>query len=597
MNGPRLEDFAMTTKQIKKGLLVLSSLFLLAGCDEIEAKPNNYEENIVVNTDAADPDIYKNSMGEIWDSISSNKADKVLEEFLKIIYTDKFGGYDAIKDAVTSEAKAKEFIAAHKIFQRDGDADLAAKFTGITVDKIQKDRLDAFEKDITKRVNEAFYNEIKSGTYSKDNMFYEERLAWAHYSELYDVKGLDDSSTVWNKSYITPEFTKEDVSSMIHLDRFVDYINRKLLPEIFKEKLVEEYIYRENYSTLGQAYGRKVNIIKLSREEKYESVPGDMMKKYVETRVAYDTDAKVNLDFEELANAWRGFSGLTADGLIADPANPAQAATSSATECKILSAEEEVIAKAGGAETGTAIIVSANDSTKTQNIVYYKNTKLGILLEKYNKITAEAESNRWVDDETKEAINTFTNNNSYPKEVGLRIKLAELAVTDYTTDGWYVKNGGLTDLPDAIRNRLFNINVAQGVDSIEKEDDAHPYNKKNYVRNINGNYFLTPASADVESAYNYVIYDSGNYYLINVVEAVSSSKIKSGDNGYVNTRKGEGALFTESVAMELAKVLGTKDSYTNDAYGYYIEDYALQYHDQKIYDYFKDKFPELFEED
>ena len=136
------------------------------------------------------------------------------------------------------------------------------------------------------------------------------------------------------------------------------------MTKIFKDfdggtalKLVEEYIYENNYTTLGRAYARNVNVIKLTREEKYESVPRNMMEKYVETRVDV---ANPTINFEDLANAWRGFSGLTADGRIADPENPTQPATSGTDKCYILSEAEEIIAKAGGLETGTATIKSTN---------------------------------------------------------------------------------------------------------------------------------------------------------------------------------------------------------------------------------------------
>ena len=592
MNGPRLEDSAMTTKQIKGCLLALSAVFLLSGCDAIEAKPTNYDDAIV-QQGGKDADLYQNTMGEIWDAITSSKNDRILEEFLKIITKDQFGSYSEIKEAVASEATAKAFIQKHKIYIRDNDADLATKFAGMNADKVQFERLKEFKKDLDKRINEAFYNEIKSGSYTKDNIFYEERLAWAHYTELYeiDVKNHDD----WIKSYLTPELKKEDVSSFIHLDdgRYDDYINRKILPTILKDKLVEEYIYENNYTTLGRAYARNVNVIKLTREEKYESVPRNMMEKYVETRVDV---ANPTINFEDLANAWRGFSGLTADGRIADPENPTQPAQSSDTVCNILSNAEEVIAKAGGLETGVATIKSTGGTE--QKIVYYKNTKLGILLEKYNKITAAAESNRWVDEETANAISEFTNSNAYPKEVGLRNKLAELAVTDYTTDGWYVKNGSL-DLPETLKSRLFNITVSNNVDKLDPESATVKYDKKNYVRNIQGHYFLTPATSDKEAKYNYVINDSDNYYLVEVLEAPATSKLKmdiNSETSYINLKNDKGALFTETVAMEIAKVLGTKESYVNNAYQSYIEKYSLEYHDQALYDFFKEKFPDLFED-
>ena len=58
----------------------------------------------------------------------------------------------------------------------------------------------------------------------------------------------------------------------------------------------------------------------------------------------------------------------------------------------------------------------------------------------------------------------------YSKEVGKQIKTNEILGNDHTENGWYIKNGGLTNLPDSIRNRLFNIGVANAVKEETKED-------------------------------------------------------------------------------------------------------------------------------
>lgn len=592
----------MTTKTIKTLLLVLSSAFLLGGCDSVESLPQNYEENIVVNNDTTDPELYKNIMGEIWNAINSGKSDKTLEEFLKIVSKDKFGTWEEIK-ALAGAADDALLAYANKysdMFVRESDSELATQFN-TTADAIKIKRVKSFREDINKRINEVYYNEIKSGSYSKDNIFYEERLAFAHYADLYDIDMTygDDAGHLWHESYITPEFTKEDVSSMLYLDVYDDYTERKILPDILKDKLVEEYLYNNNYQTLGRSYARKVNIIKLTRDDKYKSVPRAMMEQYVASRVEGQNNANAELNFEELANAWRGFSGLTRDGLIADPNDPTVAAQTlqpGSLGCNILSDIEIEIAEAAGDEMDEATIYSTGGLA--QVVRYYKNTKLGILLDKYNTALAIDQSNRWLSTEETEALNEFTSNNTQTIQVGLREKLAELAVTDYTTDGWYVKNGGLSDLPEAIRSRLFNIVVANNVDNIEPEGQGVLVKKTDYVRNINGNYLLVPSKVDTDTRYNYIIFDSGSYYLVQVLEAPSTSKMNlTSDNSYTKHHpEAESVLFTENVAMEIAKVLGTKDSYINNAYASYIEAYAIEYHDTAVYDYFKGKFPELFED-
>jgi hypothetical protein len=87
----------------------------------------------------------------------------------------------------------------------------------------------------------------------------------------------------------------------------------------------------------------------------------------------------------------------------------------------------------------------------------------GDILAQYNKINVNAQ----LTDETIEA--DFTSNGTYTPEEGLLIKQNTLRKRDFTTDGWYIKNGGLESLPSEIRTRLFNIGVANGVDKTTDE--------------------------------------------------------------------------------------------------------------------------------
>lgn len=565
-------------KRFGKGiLLVLAGAFLLTGCDSIQALPGNYEENVIVNVDGSDVDVYKNIMGTLYDDLVSNKKDDVLNNFVEIIANDQFGKYSDVKKLVeeNNESKMIEFINAHKgVYaheqviedEKTEDEYLAEKYS-TTVDKIRVERLKAFYKDIKERINEAFYNEITSKTYNDDTgKFYERRLAMAHFADLYDV---DMTKTDWFEGYITPELEKEDVSAFIHLDdgRYDDYIERNLIKTIYKDKLVEQYLIENNYAALGRAYGRKVNIIQLTRDNEYKDLPNTLLNKYADKYILSST-ASANVDFDLVANAWKGFRGIDKDGNVI-----------------ALNDEEKQLLRDCGLEEKTY------DSYK-----YFPGTQFGQLIEKYKKID---QSNRFADEESTSALSEFTGAYTYTKEKGLKIKLAELAVKDYTQEGWFVKNGGLSDLPSTIRDRLFNIAVSNEVDTIEKEGADHKYDAKQYVRNINGHYYLTPATSESadENAKNFIIYDTDNFYLIEVEEAASTSKLDiDGKQSYIVKRSSEGAMFLESVARALAETLGTKDSYVNKTYSSYIEKYSVAYHDSSIYDYFKEKFPELFED-
>lgn len=571
----------MTTRTGKKTaaiLLALSAGFILASCDSIEALPANYESPIMETVDEGEVDVYENLMGVLYDGTSSNKKDDVLSNFMDIIAKDQFGSYSELL-ALAKEgdtAKLAEFASKHKgVYYHENkvndgdkevteDAYLASKF-GLSEDEVRAKRVLAFYESVTDKINEVFYNEITSKSYNDDTgKFYEKRLAYAHYANLYDID-LGDDTTDWYEGYLTPELKKEDVSSVMHLEdgRYDDYIERNIIRTVYKDKLVEEYLIENNYSTLGRAYARKVNIVKLSRDEKFKDLPAALLKAYSD---AYITAAGQEIDFEVIANAWRGFYGLDKDG-------NASLFTTADKEYSLL-------------VTAGLTPIDNGDGTHFR----FAETQYGQLIDKYNKID---ESNRYASEEATSALVEFTGNYTYTKEKGLKIKLAELALTDYTTDGWYVKNGGLSDLPDAIRNRLFNIKVSNEVDEIDAE---HTYEQSDYVRFYNDHYYLTPATSEVGDNYNHIIYNDGSYYIVEVVEAPSTSKLNiDGSEGYVAKKPEKGVLFTEEVAHKVASTLGTKDSYINNAYSSYIEKYSVVYHDSAIYDYFKEKYPELFD--
>lgn len=571
----------MTTKRNKIAglILVLSGAFLLTACDPISAVPANYEEKVI----EAD-DVYENMMGILYDATSSNKKDDVLSRFMDIIAEDQYGKYSELKEvAAGSDAELDAFIAKHagykhtnKVGDVEEDEFLASKYSK-SVEEIRRERVKNFLAAVNEEINKSFYADITSKSFSDDTgKFFERRLAYDYYASFYDV---DITKTVWKEGYPTKDLKKEDVSSLISFDgRYDDYIERRLVPTIYKDKLVEDYLLNSNYATLGRAYGRKVNMIKLTRDEKFKELPDKLLNKYATSYIHTNT----NFDLEVVADAWKGFRGVDANG---DPVELTAAATDLSYTILHDCGYAYVMRDANGAVT-----------TNPEDAVYhyFAETQYGQLMEKYFKID---QTNRFPSEEAQEALNEFTNSLAYTKEKGLKIKLAELATTDYTTDGWYVKNGGLTELPSEIRDRLFNIKTARGVDSIPPEDAAHPYDSDNYVRNINGHYYLTPKTSETGDDNNFVIYNDGSFFLIEVQEAVSTSKLDlDGKESYV-TMHTDDPLFTEAVARKLADALGTKDTYVNKAYSELIEKYAVKYHDSDIYDYFKEKYPELFEDE
>ncbi|MFA5762826.1 MAG: hypothetical protein WCX85_03400 [Bacilli bacterium] len=553
----------MTNK--KKGLfltLVAASTFVLSSCNEVTALPKFYEDPIIINDDGSKTDVYQNIMSLIYDSLTSSSENpkKVLDDMMYVIAADQFGSFEVVEELVAKDETALEvrtFIEAHaNVYSDEDDAEgekVANEFA----------RLVHFRDTMDYRIKEVFHNAATGGSYSERSRFNEEKYAVSLAGDLYDIEGVFEDATVWHEDVlITPDVEVEDIVNYVHIDRYDDYIARGVLPRLYREKLVEQFLYDTNYSSLGRTYAREVEYIKIVNNDSYPSAAKSLINAFVDKYIL-DVNATNDVDFDVLANAWRGIDLSTDAVALLDEAFP-----------------------------GTSVAVSDPDvlAQLDASANYYPQTRFGSIAKDYLKIT----DNRFTNDAGIEA--DFTNSNTYTKQVGLEIKSDSLRLEDYSNDGWYVKSGGLSELPEAIRSRLFNINVANEVDSIEEEGATHNYESGQYVRNLRGEYYLTPTiseqGTDVRKD-NFVIYDisSSTYYIIKVKEAVSTSKLsRLSDNSYPT-------LEREDIAKEVTHVLSAKDSYINNAYESYIKLYSVIYHDSTIYEYFKDQFPDLFDDE
>ena len=605
-------------KNKKLIVLALSAIGILGltACDEIIAKPNDYDNNLIT-VEGYTGDIYNNAISVVYDSIrSGNVGSDVLNELLYSYSITTFGYYnksvspapaegtitleDAYKNIIENSADkstAKAFIEAHKAYwtlDEDGNRveDEAGEFARVT----------AKWNTIEERIAENLYDAIKGAGYSDRNIFYELKFLRALHVALENVPDPDAIGFDKSKLYegiLDPEIEAEDVfiktvtegdqeveKGFLHKEYYQSenfhYVEDKIIPTIYRQLLNEQYLLDETYNTLGRSYARKVNIIKIADNKDTPKASDYLMKQLVKELNAEPTgeaiaDINVLDTFKEYASIYVD-SNLTQD-------------------------QKDLIA-----DTDLKDIFKYNATGD-----YYSATEYGDLMEQYNKIYVAPliPGSEATFDTTAES--TFTDSNKYTKETGLELKTRELELKDYTTTGWYIKNGGLTDLPDAVRNRLFNIGVANGVkETAEAKAEAERWQRANgvweykipdgespYVARINGhNYLKTASSIDGSSRENDILhYDSSSstYYVVEIEEASSSSKLsKKSANSYAELR-GEAAM--QEIVSEVTKVVATGESYSTLATKYFLEKMNIEYHDDVVYDYFKETYPELFEDD
>ena len=595
------------SKKFFAGFLALSAGFILASCDPVSAVPKNYNNPIIATTDG-EISLDGNNLGTLYDSITSDRNAKVVEQILSEIAEKKFGTYADFLEATKDDTKKVEFINSHLDFFKD-DANKEERFT-------------AFKKDIEQRISEYFYNEITSGSYNDElGKFSEKKLYNAHKYELYDVGEVQEAE--FKSFFVDKDLNKDDIFDIEHdganaklnekaynVTDGRGYIKEKVYPDILRNKLVEDYIYENNTSSLGRAYARELSYVKISYdgESKFADT---MMEKFASEHIQKAGTPK-HIDFSIVENAYKGFRPSANASLI-----------------NVLNAEEEALAVYAATEVAKPNpvekfdIADGDENYKYLDTViipkgtYYKETKLGKILDEYSKALKAETEGRFPTDENKAALDSFTADGK-SKQYGLLQKVISLMKEDYTTDGWFVKNGGVTELPSAIRDRLFNIRVANTLDdptalaneTIEDDTmgayeyvldkDGNPTTEKAtrlpYLRNIYGKKVILPSkslSYDKDPL-NYIYHDVDGkaFYICEVLSAPSTAKLNKDVTTVYDGVEGE-PILKENISRQVAKILGTKDSYIKDAYTTYLNKYEFVFFDTSLYDYFKSEYPDL----
>lgn len=598
-------------KKLFAGILALSAGCLLASCEPVEAIPSNYTHPIITKTNDEPIDFEDNIFGTLYESIASDTNSKVVEKILNNIVEKKFGQYDKISETFNDISKYEESMKAAldgKYFEGD--------------DKTHKQ--EEFLNDVYARVSEAFYNEINSGSYNDEfGMFSEEKMFNTRLQESYKVKDVK-GEVKNNKFYVTENFDKDDAfgrkstSSNKLVGEYATYIEKKILPSILKDKLVEDYIFRKNPLVLGRSYGVKINYIKVGYDnDSFDGIDA-LLKKYaqnfIEVKEGGAIDAKGNLDLEIIADAIKGFTAFGAEGVSRvkeeTDAYKLLAETYGTNNFVHLNKDYVTCNEDGYVEYQGQPLIKKEDT-------FFKDSKIGQLIDSYDKACRAEKAGRFPTSSDKAELDKFTSEGK-SKEYGLLQKLIALAKEDYTTtDTWFVKSNGAGELPSAFTDRLFNIKVSQDIDKIPQEnlDATNPEDRielkyeSSYLRNIKGCKFLIAKDSEKYSEstpYNYKYNDgSSAFWICTVEEAVSPAKFNEKSATYLdledNYKDHElGEHRYEDTGRAIAKVLASKDNYVKDAYSEYLNEYKdVIFYDSSLYDYFKSEYPDLdiFDED
>lgn len=522
-------------KKRTKLIAFLGLSLLLTGCKEIIAKPTTLDNPLVDNLSH---DI-NNVFTKIYDNYRDSSGFKqlILDEVLHLVAVDKFGEYEDLEDPT-------------------------------------------FKAAVDERIKEKFYNEISATSYQERSFFQEEQYIREKIygsenkyiivnGEKLTIKEVDalDESAFYSEGLFLPAVDKtnfDDPSAhnqeIVHYDYYSDYVLDTFLKDVYREKLVEQYVIDEQSHILGRNYARKVNYIALKDSKDHPNAVSNLVHAFIdENIIKEDGDPDLNI----LANAWRG--------------NPDDF-------------------KVGGNEA--ALLTKAGLTTGGKN-----HTLTGDVWTEFNKINDDPNLTN-LDAETR-----FTGGNKYLKEEGLEIELNDVRKKSFVTTEWGIKSGGITGLPDALRNRVFNISTANGVDSVLDDEGtivdagkmSHTDLRNTFVRNIHGKYYLTPKIHERNDNRNFLFYENETYYIVQIEEAVNTAKLTEGNSDYYLADGGkfvnDEERFNKEIVSEIARILAELEATKTNAFTHYLEQLNIVFHDEEIKEFFASKFPEIFGDD
>lgn len=576
-------------KKLKVLSLAMISLFALTGCDvEMKLDKANAEAQIVQEDGAT---TYGNKLQEIYDSLityGDTNSQRILNNILFAYANVYFGEFYKLNLLVNANnvAEIRKFKAFEGKDKEDADVLVEAKI---------------FRNSILTAIEKNFWNTVKNTNYQIRQTFIEEKFVDAQKGNLYDMVEPAAYEDTYDKHAIIGSKTYEDVGDYFVggigeytiaedgtitgtgiLGRYSDFIQRSLLPDMYRKALVEKYIIEKNYGTLGRSYARKVQYVSVPNIDGFPEATRNLVRKYCELVLAKeDDDASFNgngavyKDLHFLDRLFQGYFPIEAERTFAETIYKAAGFEAFTTEADGFTTDATPNAN------GYAYSY-IQDGTDYVSYQTWANTTYGNLVADYSKLT----DSRW---ETGSSTD-FTNSGAYTVETGLKLKSADIAAGSKVTEGWFTSSG-LNDLQSDLKSRLFKVTVANQVDYNLDASQAK------FVRKVGGHYYLLPDSYQTADQFPYAIYDASGstYYIVRVDEAVKPGKMATerdeSDFAYIN----ESYERLQQVVWDVVDLIADGDSYVKAAKQYYVAEMKIAFHDDDVYSYFENTFPDLFD--
>lgn len=584
------------------GLLSLS-LLMLSSCSTTKIKyPDDYDQalfNKIVS-------FINENGGTV---VQNNK-----EQYYKTVLTGDSLYKEVVNQLLLATSK-KAGENGKNVAQIMFDADQKTGIYGTKDSDIKK----ADFKNLETRAKESMESNARSGSYSKDGLFKEDKF----------IRSLDESFSLGtptaekktgNEILITPYMTYDEIYDN-NTDFYDYYLHHSLYQDMQINYLTSEYIYQKAYSSIVNSLARRVQVIALTDRSDNGAVgsAGRVLNAYVRDFVK-GTFAGQDKDFSILSRVWKGLTVKT----IAD------------TDPQF---SGNIEFNNSGTEYSFTWKTSATDDAKN----YLKNlfARYGVTLKDDGKVAFEASStiiraseekwmidNSLIDDQNSadenctlagkvvkdqekviEGLNadnlntvdtalesTYTGSYTYDVGTGFRKAYDDIAITNLVTDGLHT-NSGLTSLPDTLKKRIFSTDIStdktkvsdmQKVENLDKSLDGITTFEKDGFR-----YVTNPGSLSSENETGNVIYydsSSKTYYLARVLDVVSATDLNKGVE--------DSSMYTvaqkELLARQVAYTLSTTGDYKTNAAVYWLRRVKFKYSDEDFLEYMKSNYKDLF---
>lgn len=592
----------MLNKKLSKFLVLGLSVVMLASCGDVTAEPS-YEngDNILNNIDLeATGSEINNMLSTIYDAMhdSSTLSTTTINVINEKLFNLYFGSYSEIDSIVKAyiasgdEAPVATFINEHKAYQElDEEGNRVANSTSIEVKRVVRSYY-----RIQNLISEKVVNTLSGSDYKDINGLFSEKLfALGVYKKLHklDSKDVLWSDFVANHSFYEPvlllpnlELFDEDTNTwsdhdIVHisdnLGYYNEYIKKDILPDIYSHMLSEYYLYTNEYTSLGGKYARKATYISLTPNTKdiYKTKHSDLINYFARNNILNSTSADdASLDIIE--EAWIGYN-------ISDKAKSVLAGAG------FNAASIEVSVNGIPALTDDETVARFKDTYKDiitgNEIVYYEGTLFGNVIEDFLEINPFDIANS-----SKAKENKFSGNNTYSYYDGFVKEIQSLLQKTFVTEGWGLKSNGFAGLDSGVKDRLMTINVAT---DLKAPADGQTYSS-NYLEYVEGtgNFYLLPEKRLPDNPTPFIFSSGTTKTIVQVEEAASVAKLskKSSSPDKYSPEK------AEEVAYEICNLLADNGTTKSNAMEFFLEESEILYHDDKILEYFKENYPNLFEE-